>query len=480
MSFGQKFKNIYQNGNFTLSSTEMFKNNKNMLMRDYINIKLYSKEEGYYSNNKEPIGRLDKPINFTMMRGLSDYTVEMNKIYQKTPWLTPSELLRPYYGYTLGNYILTQFLKFDIKVQEQGIKIVEVGFGRGGAIDSILDYFRKFSVKNYRNIEYVGFEINNNFYEQTTELLKKNHPELYKNNQIQLINNSFFRNLNETSPIDNDCFLLALNFLNSTTHDRILVDKKFSSRIKNEIESITFLNNPNESLHKKIVTYYVDRLIKNNDLIKQTHIINDSGILKQELVNLNDRSIAEIVFYYYISSFENFRSLLLGDQFMGLENARKRDEWFIQLLKSFYNKGNYIWLPTEAIKFFETVNKIFPKHHLIFNDLDFLPTKIFGSDYSGINAPSVFSDKPNSVDSITHKSIFANLNSEKMTVNINFPIHFEMLQMIYKIITGRNSTINKFTYFNNEFSLDEWCETKSGFNPLLDSHKNMSYLLTLI
>ena len=50
-------------------------------MRDYIEHKLYDENSGYYSaKNSNAIGRLDTPFNFKEMRGMSDYSKELNKI----------------------------------------------------------------------------------------------------------------------------------------------------------------------------------------------------------------------------------------------------------------------------------------------------------------------------------------------------------------------------------------------------------------
>ena len=105
-----------------------------------------------------------------------------------------------------------------------------------------------------------------------------------------------------------------------------------------------------------------------------------------------------------------------------------------------------------------------------------LGSKIFKNDYKGKNSPVVYSIKNDSYDSITHSSIFDNYSSP---VNIYYPVDFQLLQTMYRIITRKRSTINKFKYLMTEYSMAEWCETKSGFNPLVDTHHNLSFLLTI-
>jgi hypothetical protein len=175
---------------------------------------------------------------------------------------------------------------------------------------------------------------------------------------------------------------------------------------------------------------------------------------------------------------------ILGQSFLELEKARinSNEDWFLKILKALFDKrgfGKNVWLPTNCIKFFEKINSSFPDHKLILLDFDFIPTKFFGCDYIGRNSPAVYSIKENSYDSITHKSIFDSFKTVGKPVNVYFPVDFHLLQLMYFSITGKHSSINKHKYFMKENSMDEWSETKSGFNPLLDTHHNLSFLLTI-
>lgn len=85
-----------------------------------------------------------------------------------------------------------------------------------------------------------------------------------------------------------------------------------------------------------------------------------------------------------------------------------------------------------------------------------------------------------SFDTKTYSSIFESWETSKLPVNIYFPVDFENLQLYSKIRNGRDFSLNKFKYFMNEYSMSEWCESKSGFNPLIDTHHNTSFMLNLI
>lgn len=69
--------------------------------------------------------------------------------------MTPSELFKPYYGYTVANFMVNQMENRNIKQ----LKILEIGPGTGTMADSILDYFKNYNLKLYKSCEYVLVEI---------------------------------------------------------------------------------------------------------------------------------------------------------------------------------------------------------------------------------------------------------------------------------------------------------------------------------
>ena len=57
--------------------------------------------------------------------GFSDYTKEVSEKYPKNAWLTPSELFKPWYGMSIGNYI------YQVNQKTGGpINIIEAGAGK--------------------------------------------------------------------------------------------------------------------------------------------------------------------------------------------------------------------------------------------------------------------------------------------------------------------------------------------------------------
>ena len=97
---------------------------------------------------------------------------------------------------------------------------------------------------------------------------------------------------------------------------------------------------------------------------------------------------------------------------------------------------------------------------LVVLDFDVLTSKLFGCDYKGKNAPVVYSIVENSLETKTFSTIFESWETAGLLVNIYFPIDFANLQLVNKLVTGKDCTLNKFNYFMNEYSVNNWCESK--------------------
>ena len=79
----------------------------------------------------------------------------MELLYPDNAWVTPSELFKPYYGYTVANFMINQMENRNIET----LRILEIGPGTGTMADSILDFFKNYNLQMYRNCEYVLVEI---------------------------------------------------------------------------------------------------------------------------------------------------------------------------------------------------------------------------------------------------------------------------------------------------------------------------------
>ena len=125
-----------------------------MLLREFVHDRLYE-EGGYFTQSNHQVGRLKEPIKFSKLRGYYDYRQEMERLYPENAWVTPVELFKPYYGYTVANFMLNQI----DHLKERKLRVIEMGPGTGTMADSILDFFKNYNLDLYKNAEYVFVEI---------------------------------------------------------------------------------------------------------------------------------------------------------------------------------------------------------------------------------------------------------------------------------------------------------------------------------
>ena len=101
----------------------------------------------------------------------------MERLYPKNAWVTPSELFKPYYGFTIANFMINQMENRDIDI----LRIVEIGPGTGTLADSILEFYKNYSLELYRKCEYILVEISPQLSQKCEQTLSQNHKRLYEN-----------------------------------------------------------------------------------------------------------------------------------------------------------------------------------------------------------------------------------------------------------------------------------------------------------
>ena len=84
------------------------KGTQKVMLRDFIHDRLYHEEGGYFQRSEHQVGVLSEAIQFHKLRGYYEFRQEMERVYPKNAWVTPSELFKPYFGYTIANYMINQ------------------------------------------------------------------------------------------------------------------------------------------------------------------------------------------------------------------------------------------------------------------------------------------------------------------------------------------------------------------------------------
>lgn len=101
----------------------------------------------------------------------------MERLYPENAWVTPCELFKPYYSYTIANHMLNQ-----VENKKYPLRVLEIGPGTGTFADSCLDFFKNYDLQIYRNSEYIFCEISPQLAEQCEKTMRERHPKLFHNN----------------------------------------------------------------------------------------------------------------------------------------------------------------------------------------------------------------------------------------------------------------------------------------------------------
>lgn len=283
----KNFNNLKSNNTVNIS-----KNLSNIVsIDDYIHNKLYNKEyNGYYSEiNSIPIGKIKKPYNIKNIKGANDYLKQKEENYPENTYITASEELYPYFGHTIGNYILNSInQKSNINFNElvkgnKSIKVIEVGFGAGGLIDSILDYLKSSNIRIYKNFKYIGIENNIHLYNATKKLLKKNHENIInkESSNIKLVKTSIYdthiSKYIEDTDVSSNIYVMVFCVFNSLPHIRIKINNK-----KNVIKLIKKINNKKNVVFNDLYNSFISNCNNINKIeIKNTYNYFINNIRKQ-------------------------------------------------------------------------------------------------------------------------------------------------------------------------------------------------------
>lgn len=552
---------LFSSSEFAYQVLERSQNNKNInktksngkkteltnnliLTSELIDKKLYSEEyKGYYSNiNTSPINKTKKTFDFKNVNSIGQYQEELNNIYPDSSYATASEILYPYYGFTVANYILRKYNQKNTH-KKKYLDLVEIGCGMGGLASSILSYLKRFDVKVYKETKYTSFETNKHFCDYTRDQLHKDNPLI--KNDINIINDSLF-NINATNLNDKDkndykasTFILMFNFFNSLPHNRFYIPNKsnfekrceaYITKAKNEIEVKGFNIIKEESFkYIKQLEEIVNKYVENQDIImkKEVDKTNDYGIsienyrntllefysycsnlylyLKEtpNIISIShvDLETKEEVFvdmkdYIKLKEENNeiddvldiiesiginfYPSNLFSGNILKHEKSDYNEDWTISLIKKYHNfKGrHYLWLPSNFKLAIKTLNNNYPNADIVINDFDFL-VNFYIKGFEGINRPSIYYIKEgtNKFEDVMNFKELLSSKEIKEFVNIYFPINFDFLRKQYFLITGEVLQMQKQRKFMSTNFLQQ-ANLSTGFNPLIETHSNSTFLLT--
>ncbi|KAL1925426.1 uncharacterized protein VTP21DRAFT_309 [Calcarisporiella thermophila] len=399
-----------------------------MLVRDFIDDSLYNPHYGYFSK-QAVIFSPETDFDFNGLRDNNAFMRLLSRKYQEIEddvdetddiarqvWHTPTELFKPWYGYALAKYMVTEY-KLNL-YPHRDLVIYEIGAGNGTLMLNILDYIQRHEPSVYERTRYKIIEISSKLAErQATRhdirgVLNRHHC-------VEIINRSIF---DWDIYVPDPCFFLAMEVIDNFAHDLLRYDAD------------------TEAPYQGMVA------------------IDESGDYHEFYEPLHDPLIHR---YLSLRRQTLYRTPVLHNRFM----RRLRSK-----LPFAPNMTEAEFLPTKLLLFLENLREHFPQHRLLISDFDRLPDTIQGVDapvvqtrYRRTMVPcSTYMVQPGWFD------IFFPTNFELMRDIYHLVCRPSQADSTIKIMTHRE--------FLERYADLERTSTRSGENPMLEFYGNHKFL----
>ncbi|KAJ2541415.1 hypothetical protein EV175_006145 [Coemansia sp. RSA 1933] len=404
-----------------------------MLVREFISDSLYNPAYGYFSK-QALIFSPRRGFDFQKFRDSADFLKTMGIEYQEMEselddvrniprqlWHTPTEILKPWYGYSIAQHIVRQF-KADRanKTENQPLVVYEMGGGNGTLMINILDYIRDNEPEIYSSMEYNLIEISTKLAKQQ---LRQHHtqPGQMPHTNVNIINRSIF---DWNVRVDKPCFFVAMEVIDNFAHD--------------------------------VVRYDFDTGEPYQAFVR----VYDDGEFEEFYEPVSDPLIA---------AYLRTRAGLSGPVYEtpALPSALYRRVRGMLPLCPNLTKAEFV--PTQAFDFCRVLGKYFPQHRLVLSDFYELPDTV----PNAVDAPVVQTRFDGAMVPCETYLV------QPGWFDIFFPTNFELLKQVYdSICKRRSSRVCTQRVFAKENADLGQTRTRSGENPMLDFYENTKFLIS--
>lgn len=412
---------------------------------------LYNPNYGYFSKHAtifspgEPFdfNNIEDGPAFHRLLGerYKQFEDELDKVHydeMRQLWHTPTELFRPYYGeaiarYLVSNYKLTLYPYHDLI-------IYEMGAGNGTMMLNVLDFIRDTDHEVYQRTKFKIIEISPSLAHLQMKNLQESAHAAGHMSHVEIINRSIF---DWDTYVHSPCFFLALEVFDNFPHDAIRYHVKTELPQQNSV----LIDADGE-----FIQYYHSQL---DPIAARFLRVRQAAATRPVPTPLGPRLVRSL------------RSALP--------------------LQSEYTLPEYI--PTRLMQFFEILDSYFPAHRLVASDFSSLPDAV-----PGFNAPVVQTrykrrtvpvSTPYVCSAICLSLKFPffhcsdSIQVQQGYFDIFFPTQFDVIEDIYRAITGKLTQVASHEDFMRRWAYLEDTETRSGENPLLSWYKNASMITTV-
>ncbi|KAJ2785905.1 hypothetical protein H4R18_000294 [Coemansia javaensis] len=408
--------------------------NVTMLARDFICDSLYNPAYGYFSR-QALIFSPRTGYDFPRFRDSAEFLKVMGQQYDEVErelddvrsiprqlWHTPTEILKPWYGYAVARHIVQQH-KADraAGAHADPLVIYEVGGGNGTLMLNILDYVREHEPEIYAHAEYNLVEISPKLARQ--QLSRQAGGASSPHANIKIVNRSI---LDWTARVDGACFVVAMEVIDNLAHD--------------------------------VVRYGFETGEPYQAVVR----VHGDGEFEELYEPATDPLVAEYLQARAALADPPYRSPALPSALY--RRARS-------LLPLAPNMTEAEFIPTHAFRFMQILGRCFPRHRLVLSDFYRLPDTIPGP----VDAPVVQTRFDGSMVPCETYLV------QPGWFDIFFPTNFELLQRLYDRVRPAGAPRSRVCS-QREFALANAdlprTATRSGENPMLDFYENNKFLLS--
>ncbi|KAI1320726.1 hypothetical protein EDD11_010260 [Mortierella claussenii] len=402
-----------------------------MLVREFIDDSLYHPTYGYFSK-QAVIFSPETDFEFEKIRDNMQFLdiiadkykeiedeMDVRDEIARQVWHTPTELFKPWYGYAIAKYIVTEY-KLN-NYPHDDLIIYEMGAGNGTLMLNILDYIQQFEPSVYERTRYRIIEISKKLAQRQGE---RQEVRAISNRHecVEVINRSIFE---WDAPVPDHCFFVGMEVLDNFSHDLI----RYDAVTEEPLQGMVAIDE--EGDYTEIYTPVQDPLIQKYLALRKQTGYKPPVLSRRMLRRLRNRL--------------PFAPNMTGPEF----------------------------IPTKLLLLLETLKQYFPNHRLVLSDFFTLPEAIKGTDapvvqtrYSGTMVPcSTYMVMPGMFD------IF---------FPTNFELLKDMYQQVCRPSLGMEKSVKVQTQreFLERYGDLERTRTYSGENPMLMYYENNKMFLS--
>ncbi|KAL0633196.1 hypothetical protein Q9L58_007880 [Maublancomyces gigas] len=395
-----------------------------MLVRDFIDDSLYNPHYGYFSK-AAVIFSTPTPFPFTELADEAAFQTLLGARYtafeDALDAAAPSDTRQLWHTPTelfkphYGEAI-SRYLVANYKLTlfpYSDLIIYELGAGNGTMMNNILDHIRATDPDVYARTKYRVIEIS----DRLAGLQRAHVAQTTHADKIEIVNKSIF---DWTTYVPDPCFFLALEVADNFPHDMIRYDsddRPLQGHVMVDVNGDFF------EFYSPLLDPVVERFLRIRQRVARPRAAQPWRIPGLLLRRLRER------------------------------------------LPLAPNLSQPEFVPTAMMALFDVLRDCFPAHRLLMSDFHALPDAV-----EGVNAPVVQTRyKRTSIPVSTpfvHQGLF----------DILFPTDFEVMDDMYKALTGKLTRVMKQEEFLKSWAFLEETETTSGDNPMLNWYKNASVM----